>query len=63
MKLSQISTMSNLINIFLKLNIMLFSLHVINVPATIENDIDYQIESESFTIPGHGVLTLDVPRV
>jgi len=55
--------MSNLINIFLKLNIMLFSLHVINVPATIENDIDYQIESESFTIPGHGVLTLDVPRV
>ena len=63
MKLFQISTMPNLINIFLKLNIILFSLYVINVPATIENDIDYQIESESFTIPGHGVLTLDVPRV
>jgi hypothetical protein len=55
--------MPNLINIFLKLNIILFSLYVINAPATIENDIDYQIESESFTIPGHGVLTLDVPRV
>ena len=63
MKLSQISTMPNLINIFLKLNIILFFLYVINAPATIENDIDYQIESESFTIPGHGVLTLDVPRV
>ena len=63
MKSSQISTMPNLINIFLKLNIILFSLYVINTPATIENDIDYQIESESFTIPGHGVLTLDVPRV
>ena len=63
MKSFQISTMPNLINIFLKLNIILFSLYVINTPATIENDIDYQIESESFTIPGHGVLTLDVPRV
>ena len=63
MKSFQISTMPNLINIFLKLNIILFSLYVINAPATIENDIDYQIESESFTIPGHGVLTLDVPRV
>ena len=63
MKSFQISTMPNLINIFLKLNIILFSLYVINVPATIENDIDYQIESESFTIPGHGVLTLDVPRI
>ena len=63
MKSSQISTMPNLINIFLKLNIILFFLYVINAPATIENDIDYQIESESFTIPGHGVLTLDVPRV
>jgi hypothetical protein len=55
--------MPNLINIFLKLNIILFSSYVLNVSATIENDIDYQIESESFTIPGHGVLTLDVPRV
>ena len=45
------------------LPILLFSLYVINAPATKENDIDYQIESESFTIPGHGVLTLDVPRV
>ena len=63
MKSFQISTMPNLINIFLKLNIILFFLYVINAPATIENDIDYQIESESFTIPGHGVLTLDVPRV
>lgn len=63
MKSSQISTMPNLINIFLKLNIILFSLYAINVPATIENDIDYQIESESFAIPGHGVLTLDVPRI
>ena len=63
MKSSQISTMPNLINIFLKLNIILFSSYVINVPATIENGIDYQIESESFTIPGHGILTLDVPRV
>ena len=63
MKSFQISTMPNLINIFLKLNTILFSLYVINAPATIENDIDYQIESESFTIPGHGVLTLDVPRV
>jgi len=60
---SQILTMPNLINIFLKLNIILFSLYVINAPATKENDIDYQIESESFAIPGHGVLTLDVPRV
>jgi hypothetical protein len=63
LKSSQISTMPNLINIFLKLNIILFSLYVINAPATIENDIDYQIKSESFAIPGHGVLTLDVPRV
>ena len=63
MKSFQISTMPNLINIFLKLNIILFFLYAINAPATIENDIDYQIESESFTIPGHGVLTLDVPRV
>ena len=63
MKSPQISTMPNLINIFLKLNIILFSLYVINAPATIENNIDYQIESELFTIPGHGVLTLDVPRV
>ena len=63
MKSSQILTMPNLINIFLKLNIILFSSYVLNVSATIENDIDYQIESESFTIPGHGVLTLDVPRV
>ncbi len=63
MESSQILTMPNLINIFLKLNIILFSLYVINAPATKENDIDYQIESESFTIPGHGVLTLDVPRV
>ena len=63
MKSFQISTMPNLINIFLKLNIILFSSYVLNVSATIENDIDYQIESESFTIPGHGVLTLDVPRV
>jgi len=60
LKSSQILTMPKLINIFLKLNIILFSL---NVPATIENNIDYQIESESFTIPGHGVLTLDVPRI
>ena len=51
MKSFQISTMPNLINIFLKLNIILFFLYVINAPATIENDIDYQIESESFTIP------------
>jgi len=63
LKSSQISTMPNLINIFLKLNIILFSLYAINVPATIENDIDHQIESESFAIPGHGVLTLDVPRI
>ena len=63
MESSQILTMPNLINIFLKLNIILFSLYVINAPATKENDIDYQIESESFTIPGHGILTLDVPRV
>ena len=63
MKSFQILIMPNLINIFLKLNIILLSLYVINTPATIENDIDYQIESESFTIPGHGVLTLDVPRV
>ena len=63
MKSSQILTMPNLINIFLKLNIILLSLYVINASATKENDIDYQIESESFTIPGHGVLTLDVPRV
>jgi hypothetical protein len=55
--------MPNLINIFLKLNIILFSSYILNVSATIENDIDYQIESESFTIPGHGILTLDVPRV
>ena len=63
MKSFQILIMPNLINIFLKLNIILFSLYIINAPATIKNDIDYQIESESFTIPGHGVLTLDVPRV
>ena len=63
MESSQILTMPNLINIFLKLNIILLSLYVINASATKENDIDYQIESESFTIPGHGVLTLDVPRV
>jgi len=60
---SQILTMPNLINIFLKLNIILLSLYVINASATKENDIDYQIESKSFTIPDHGVLTLDVPRV
>jgi len=60
---SQILTMPNLINIFLKLNIILLSLYVINASATKENNIYYQIESESFTIPGHGVLTLDVPRV
>ena len=63
MESSQILTMPNLINIFLKLNIILLSLYVINASATKENDIDYQIESESFTIPGHGILTLDVPRV
>ena len=63
MKSSQILTMPNLINIFLKLNIILLSLYVINASATKENDIDYQIESKSFTIPDHGVLTLDVPRV
>ena len=63
MESSQILTMPNLINIFLKLNIILLSLYVINASATKENNIYYQIESESFTIPGHGVLTLDVPRV
>lgn len=63
MESSQILTMPNLINIFLKLNIILLSLYVINASATKENDIDYQIESKSFTIPDHGVLTLDVPRV
>jgi hypothetical protein len=55
--------MSNLIYFFLKLNIILFSLYVVNVHATTENELDYQSLSESFSIPGHGVLTLDVPRI
>ena len=63
LKSSQILIMSNLIYFFLKLNIILFSLYVVNVYATTENELDYQSLSESFSIPGHGVLTLDVPRI
>ena len=63
LKSSQILIMSNLIYFFLKLNIILFPLYVVNVHATTENELDYQSLSESFSIPGHGVLTLDVPRI
>ena len=63
LKSSQILTMPNLIHFFLKLNIILFFLSVVNAHATTENELNYQSLSESFSIPGHGVLTLDVPHI
>jgi hypothetical protein len=60
---SQNPVMNRFIKIIIKLNILLFSLNINNVHAAKENNLDYQTESESFLIPGHGELIMDVPKV
>ena len=61
--MSRISFMSKLVNFFIKLNILLFSFSVFNIYATTKSSIDYKTLFESFVIPGHGVLTMNVPKI
>ena len=61
--MSRSSFMPKLINIFIKLNILLFSFGVFNIYATTESNLDYKTLFESFVIPGHGVLTMNVPKI
>ena len=55
--------MPKLINIFIKLNILLFSFGVFNIYATTKSNLDYKTLFESFVIPGHGVLTMNIPKI
>ena len=55
--------MYKIIKIIIRLNVLLFSLNIINVYAEKENNLVYQTESELFEIPGHGLLAIDVPKV
>ena len=50
---------NNYKNIFL----LFISLYVINTSATTENTTEYRTDSESFAIPGHGKLVIDVPKI
>tara|TARA_B100001250_G_C19512424_1_gene662281 strand:+ start:86 stop:688 length:603 start_codon:yes stop_codon:yes gene_type:complete len=55
--------MNKFFKIIIGLNILLFSLNINSANATKENNLSYQTESESFLIPGHGELIMDVPKV
>ena len=44
-------------------NILLFSFGVFNIYATTESNLDYKTLFESFVIPGHGVLTMNIPKI
>ena len=54
--------MYKIIKIIIILNVLLFSLNIINIHAEKENNLVYQTESELFEIPGHGLLAIDVPK-
>ena len=55
--------MSKLLRMYKAFIIIIFSFYVINIFAKSENQNEYRTDSESFAIPGHGELIINVPKI
>ena len=55
--------MSKLLRKYKAFIILIFSFYVINIFAKSVNQNEYRTDSESFAIPGHGELIINVPKI